>query len=291
MKIKDLLNDDVKKILSEESLIAIQNAFDGKVQLAVESALEEQDEIYAEKLQTLIQSIDVDHTTKTKRIIESVDKNNASKLVKVIKMYERDRTNDSRKFKKTLISDISKYIDEYISECISTDDLKKAVKNKSAYDVLDNLRNVLAVDSIMMKESIQTAVLDGKTKIDKLAEENKELRTQFKALYEANEQVKKELFLESKLAKFPENKKKFISKALVDKPLEFIEENFDYTVRLFDRSETSKLKVIKEQAIENRTVKPDFVKTPQKVVSESINTNSDEAGDPYVSELSKVRKF
>lgn len=291
MKITDLLNEDVKGLLTEESLTAIQNAFDGKVKLAIEAALEEQDEIYAEKLQSLVTSIDQDHSVKMQRVMESVDKNRASKLVKMVKMYERDMKVDGVKFKKTLIGNISNYLDEYINECISVEDLQAAVKNKTAINVLENLRQVLAVDIVTQKKSVQTAILDGKSQLDSLQKENAELKKQFKLLFESNQKTKKDLFLEGKLAAFSDDKKKqFVRKTLESKDLQFIEENFDYVTRLFDKAEKGKLKVIKEEAIENRKVKPDFVKTPEKVVTENVN-NNDDTVDPYVSVLSQVRKF
>jgi hypothetical protein len=43
MKIKDLLNEDVVKIMSEDTLVAIQEAFDKKVELTTEAALVAQD--------------------------------------------------------------------------------------------------------------------------------------------------------------------------------------------------------------------------------------------------------
>lgn len=290
MNITDLLNEDVKTLLSEESLIAIQNAFDGKVTLAVEQALEEQDSIYADKLTQLIESIDKDHSVKMQRIMESADNARSSQLVKLVKMYERDLKSDGTKFKKSLIGDISKYLDEYISECVSVEDIQSAVKNKTAMNVLENLRNVLSIDTAIQKKSIQSAILDGKTQLDKLQLENAELRKNFKLLYESNEDTKRALFLESKVSKFSDEKKNFLKKTLADKSLEFIQENFDYTSRLFDKAEKDKLKVIKEEAIENRQVKPDFVKQPEKVIAENVNNNDGDA-DPYVSELSKVRKF
>lgn len=291
MKIKDLLNEDVKGLLTEESLTAIQNAFDSKVTLAIEQALEEQDGIYAEKLQSLVTSIDQDHSVKMKRVMESVDKNRASKLVKMVKMYERDLKVDGVKFKKTLIGNISSYLDEYLNECVSTEDLQAAVKNKTAFSVLENLRQVLAVDIVTQKKSVQSAILDGKAQLDALQKENAELKKNFKVLQESNDKTKKDLFLESKLSAFTDEKKKsFIKKTLDGKTLEFIEENFDYVTRLFDKAEKGKLKVIKEEAIEQRKVKPDFVKTPEKVVTENVN-NNDDTVDPYVSALSQVRKF
>jgi hypothetical protein len=67
----------------------------------------------------------------------------------------------------------------------------------------------------------------------------------------------------------------------------FINENFDYTVRLFEKQEKQKLAVLKEEAINNRSVKPDVIPT-QKIVEESLNNNDDSHGDMYITELSKT---
>jgi hypothetical protein len=288
MTLKNLLSEDVQKILSEESLTAIQDAFDTKVKLTVEAALIEQDDLYATKLQTLVTSIDKDHTKKMKRLVEAVDKNNASKLVKVVKLYQKDSLNESTKFKNQLVNSISAYLDEYLNEAVDKKDFEQAVKNKTAFNVLENLRGVLAVDSVMMKESVKDAVLDGKSQITKLQNENSELKTQFKALYEANQQTEVKMILEEKTSNLSETKKNFIRKALQDKSLKFIQENFDYTLRLFEKQEKSKLATLKEDALNKRTVRPDVVPT-QKIIEERVNnTNEDKHGDMYIDVLSKT---
>jgi hypothetical protein len=286
MKIKNLFTEDVQKILTEDSLNAIQEAFDAKVELNVETALQQQDDLYAEKLQTLITTIDKDHTAKMKRLVEAVDSNNASKLVKIVKLYERDSKRDAKKFKKQIVESVSAYLEEYLNEAVNAKDIAQAVKNKTAFNVLENLRNVLAVDSVMMKESVKDAVLDGKAQIDKLTQERNELASQFKALYEANQKTEVNMLLESKTSKLPEAKKNFIRKALEGKSAKFINENFDYTLRLFEKQEKEKLVTLKEQAINNRAVKPDVV-PQQKIVEEKVNNNNDTHGDMYVDVLSK----
>jgi hypothetical protein len=92
------------------------------------------------------------------------------------------------------------------------------------------------------------------------------------------------MFLEAKTSKLPETKKNFLRKALQDKSLKFIEENFDYTLRLFEKQETSKLKVLKEEALQSRTVKPD-VAPIQKVVAEKVNNN--DLQNDYLTALSR----
>lgn len=281
MKIKDLLNEDIKGILSEDSIVAIQEAFDNKVA----EALEEQDSIYADKLKELIGSIDKDHTKKLHRVVESVDKNNASKLINVVKQYNRSLKVEAKNTKKQVIKSVSAYLDEFLLESISKEDLAQAVKNKTAFNILSELRGILSVDSALMQESVKSAIFDGKAQLDKLAKDKKEIGTAYKELYESTQQLKIDLFLEKKLSTFSEAKQKFVRSTFKGKPLDHIEENFEYTVRLFERSEKDKLKNLKTEAIEQRKVKPDFV-PQQKIVEENVNNN--EAADMYVSELSKV---
>jgi hypothetical protein len=274
--LKNLFTEDVQKVLTDETLNAIEEAFNDKVELTVVAALTEQDDIYASKLETLIDTLDKDRAKKLKRVIEAVDNSNASKLVKIVKMYEKDSKVEAKKFKKMLIESVSAYLDEFLKETVNQEDLAQAVKNKSAFNVLKNLQKVLAVDSVMMKESVQEAVIEGGDTIKKLEQENAELKKQFKALYEQNQKTEVISLLETKTSKFPETKKNFIRKALSDKSQKFIEENFDYTVRLFDKQEKFKLQTLKEEAMNNRSVKPDVLPTPktEKVIEEKVNNNS-----------------
>lgn len=286
MNIKDLFNEDVIELLGEETLEAIQEAFEQKIASSVETALEEQDELYSEQLQGLVKLIDQDHTVKLKKIVEMQDKSYASKLMNVVKMYERSLKTESKQLKKQMINDISAFIDEeVINKIVSKEDMQAAVRNKTAYAVLENLRQVLSVDSMLMREGIQAAVLDGKKQLDDKDKTIKELSTNFKALYEEHAVLKKELLLQEKVSKFSEAKQKFIKNSFKDKSVEFINENFDYTVKLFDKAEREKLKSLKTEALDNRKVKPDFIIT-EKVSDDKVN--NEEAYDPYVSELSKM---
>lgn len=287
MSLKNLFSEDVQKILTEESLTAIQEAFNSKVELAVEAALTEQDDKYADKLKTLITELDKDRTKKMKRVVEAVDKNNASKLVKIVKLYERDSKRDAKKFKKQVVETVGQFIDAYIAEAVDAQDIKQAVKNKTAFSVLENMRKVLGVDMAMINGSIKDAVLDGADKINTLQTENTELKSKLDKLTESYKKIEVKSLLEEKTAKLPESKKNFIRKALQDKSVKFINENFDYTLRLFEKQEKEKLVNLKEEAINNRSVKPDVVPT-QKIVEESLNNNDDAHGDMYINELSKT---
>lgn len=282
---QNLFSEDVQKSLglSDESVSAIQKALEAKVDLAVEAALVEQDEVYATKLGSVMESLDKDRTIKMKKLMEAFDRDKTTKLVKVVKKYEREQQGDLIRFKKQLTESVSAYLEEFLNESIPAKDIEQAVKNKTAMNVLDNLRRVFAIDSAVMKESVSDAILQGKTELDKLRNENASLKSNLKVITEEKNNTQVKLFLEGKTSKYPESKKNFIKKALGDKSLTFIKENFDYTVRLFEKQEKKQLEVIKEEALQNRKHKPDFVKN-QKIITEKVS-NDVEENDPYLSVL------
>jgi hypothetical protein len=282
---QNLFSEDVQKSLglSDESVSAIQKALEAKVDLAVEAALVEQDEVYAAKLGSVMESLDQDRTIKMKKLMEAFDRDKTTKLVKVVKKYEREQQGDLIRFKKQLTESVSAYLEEFLNESIPAKDIEQAVKNKTAMNVLDNLRRVFAIDSAVMKESVSDAILQGKTELDKLRNENSSLKNDLKAITEEKNNTQVKLFIEGKTSKYPESKKNFIKKALGDKSLTFIKENFDYTVRLFEKQEKKQLEVIKEEALQNRKHKPDFVKN-QKIITEQVS-NDVEENDPYLSVL------
>jgi len=287
MKITDLLNEDVISVIGEKSLVAIQEAFENKVELTTEAALIAQDEVYAEKLNELIKAIDKDHSSKMKRVVEAVDADRTQKLLKIAKKYERTLNEDSSAFKKQMVGAVSVYLDEFLEESISKEDLASAVKNKSAYNVLEKLRGVLAVDSVLMKESVQEAVLDGKTQIDNLAIENSKLKKQLSSLQENFNNIRVNALIEEKISNMANDKKSFIRKTLKDKSFDFVNENFDYVSRLFDKKEKEKIKSITEEA-KQRKMDVDFIPEYQNIVSESVNNNNDNSHNAYIDELSRV---
>ena len=281
---KEKLPKEIEEVLTTESVEAIETAFKEKLELSVEAALTQQDDLYAEKLETLIASIDKDHAAKMERLVEAVDTNNAKKLALVVKKYETELNEGAVEFKETLVESISTYIEEYIDEVIPTEAIMEATRNKEALNVLHNLRNTLAVDSSLMAESVKAAIIEGKSEIDELKAEIAKLKSNNETLTESYNEAKSAAFLESRCAKFNDKKSAYLKKVLNDKSPRFIEENFEYTARLFDRKEKEQMEVIREEAISNRTVKAD---APKPVVVEKVEAPS--PGNPYLDGLNKMK--
>lgn len=286
MKVDNLLTDDAKQVLSEGSLQAIEQAFAEKLKLTVESALAKQDDLYASKLETLISAIDKDHTNKLKRVVEAIDKNNTSKLVKVVKKYEGELNNGAQEFKTTLVESISQYLEEFLDEAIPAEAINEATKNRTAREVLGNLRKVLAIDSALMSESVQSAVIDGKQQIDELSAKVEKLERENGLLKENFLKTKTALLLEEKTKNLSDKRRDYIKRVLGDKTPRFIEENFDYTLRLFDKKESERLNILKEEAFEKRTVKADA-----PILRESARpaVREHQESNPYLSELQKYK--
>jgi hypothetical protein len=274
---KDLLPEELKDVLTEDSVSSIETALKEKVDLSVEAALTTQDELYAEKLEELVARIDSDHSAKMEQVVESVDENNAKKLVAVVKKYERE-LND------VLVESISDYIEEYIDEAVPVQAIQEATTNKTALSVLNNLRNVLAVDSSLMNESVKEAIVDGKDQITELRKEFDVIKLENKHLKEAYEDAASRLVLEQKLSGFNDKKAAYLKKVLSDKSAKFITENFEYTARLFDKKEKEQMAVIREEAISQRTVKAD---APKIVVEEKVKPSTPE--NPYLAGLDKMK--
>jgi L-fucose mutarotase/ribose pyranase (RbsD/FucU family) len=281
---KQLLPKEAAEVLTEESVGTIEGAIKDKIELQVEAALTQQDDLYAEKLKELVTAIDKDHTSKLNRVVEAVDTNNANKLLKVVNRYENELNHKASGFKETLVESISDYLEEYVDEAIPAKAILEATQNRTAKEVLANLRKVLAVDSTLMSESVKEAVVDGKSQINDLSQKVQKLEKENKLLKEAYTTTKADLLLESKTAHLTGKKKEYMIRILSDKSPKFIEENFDYTQRLFDKKEKERLSVIKEEAFKkHRKVRTD---APRPKISEKKK----EVSNPYLEELQRRHK-
>jgi ATP-dependent protease HslVU (ClpYQ) peptidase subunit len=118
--ISELLKAATKDILTEDVLKEIESAFessvDDKVKLHVEKALNEQDEDYANKLETLLEAVDADHTAKLNKVVSALDADRAKKLKAIVSKYEMALTTEASNFKGTMIDQVSNYLELYLEE-------------------------------------------------------------------------------------------------------------------------------------------------------------------------------
>jgi len=291
-KITDLLKEATKDVLTEESLEQIETVFteavdkkaEERATIATEAALAAQDDEHSKKLEQLIESIDKDHTKKLEKVVEAVDADRTRKLKNVVRKFQTSLNEEASGLKDTVVESVSDYLDSYIAEAVPTATIEEATKNKRAMDVLGDIRKMLSVDMVLANESIREAVQDGKQTIDESKKTIEELSNMNEYQKDELESLKKDLFLEKKLAGFDEKKANFTRKTFADKDLSFIEENFDYTVTMFDKKAQESLDILKEEAIHETKTQDAQV----EVVEESSKTPKS-ATSMYAQELANMR--
>jgi len=287
--ISELLKAATKDILTEDVLKEIESAYeasvDAKVRLHVEKALNEQDEDYAKKLETLLEAVDTDHVAKLNKVVAALDADRANKLKVVIEKYETALTTEAANFKNQMIDQVSNYLEIYLEEKLPVADIQEAVDNKRAANVLNEMRNMLSVDMALAQESIRDAVIDGKTRIDEAAQQLETANKRVATLTEQLNNVNASLILEKKISSLDEDKKKYMKKMLGSKSAKFIAENFDYTLGLFEKSEEERFNNLVTEAREETVT----AAVDRPVIEESVETpaSEDRTFNLYLNELHK----
>jgi hypothetical protein len=287
MDIKQILSEATNGALNDEVLSEIENVFEkkvsDKVEIHVEAALNEQDELYTQKLNELVVKIDEDHSSKLKSVVNALDLDRSSKLKMVVEKYEEALNEEAEDFQNKLTDSISDYLDVYLEEKIPVESVQEAVKNTKAKKILEGLRSHLAVDSALEKDSIKEAVIDGHNQINEASKKLESVAEENAVLKEELDTVKAGLVLEQKTAGLDKRTKQYISKVMKGKDVEFINENFDYTIKLFKKKESDRLETLKEEALSTR-------ENVDRVIYEDTSKEADvitESNSPYLSELSK----
>ena len=288
--ITDILKEATNDVLTEEVLQSIEEAFnvavEEKASIHVEKALTEQDEAHATKLETLLEAIDNDHTKKLHRVVEAVTQNHYGKLQEVVSMYQNTLNEEASSFKDTLVENISQYLDVYLEEKCPEQEIAEAVKAKKAETLVEQLRKTLGVDLALANESIAEAVVDGKKQIDESSEALHQLNEHNEQLATELVKARSHILLSEKTAGLPQNKTNYLFKVLSGKSEKFINENFDYTLKLFDKTEEERLEQYKSEAQESSQM-VDRVITEQVEPASEVIEEQAKPEPYYMSELSK----
>ena len=286
---KEILKKFTNDLLSEEALTEISGAFETavneKVKVHVEKALVEQDEDYANKLQKLLSVIDEDHTKKLVNVVEAIDKNHSAKFKAVVNKFNGEMTQQAQLFKEEMINNISTYLEAYIDETIPAEKINEAISNKRANVVLEQIREILGVDAALAQKSIKGAIIDGKRQIDEAVQKLEATQNELEVLKEQNEKLNATLVLEKKTAGLSDKKKSYINKVMFGKSAQFITENIDYALSLFNKTESERLQQLRTEAA---TIPTEQVDRP--VIEEQVNVVHNETEQhmsPYLKELNK----
>lgn len=304
--VTDLLKKAAGEVLTEDTLASIESAFQTAVKekakteadtlveakvkerltLEVENALEKQDDEHATKLSRLLEAIDTDHVKKLKNVVSKIDENHSGKLKWLVKKYRTQMQTEAAQLRDTLTTQISNYLDLYLGKTVPTDQITEAVENIQARKMVDNIKKIISVDSSFVTEQIREALLDGKAKIDNLTKELNQTIQENVELNQKSKSAQANLILEQKTMDLPDDKKAYVKKVLAEKDPEYITENFDYVVEMFERDQQDEVELLKEDA--QRDVVSRNVDQP--VITESSET-ADEADVPVNGYLSELKRF
>lgn len=245
MNIKDLIKSIDPEVITEETATVIAEAFEkaveekskAQVELEVKNALLKVDEDHAVKLQKLIDAIDIDHTNKLQKVVNAINENHAIKLKKVIKKYDSLVEERAQQFSGKLVGEISNYLDLYLEKAIPSFQLEEAVANTYARNTLSKIKKLISVDPEYINENVRAALVTGKTAIDDLKSQlNESVKDNIKINQELKA-AKAALILESKTKELPQRKKEYVTRLLGNKDSQYIEENFNYVVEMFEKDE------------------------------------------------------
>jgi hypothetical protein len=276
--IQDLLKEATKDTLSEDNLKKIEEAIESKADelakkkysLKLEAALAKQDSEYAEKLETFLEEIDTDHTDKMRKLVEGIDQKHFGMLQDVISKYKKEYLTECQKFKDQMVSKVDKFFDIVVEEQIPKKELQEAVENTRSKMVLEQIAKIIGVDKIQQNKLVKEGLVDAKEQIDTLKEQIEKLEKDRKKLLTERVSAKRSELLSEKTKGLPRVKKQYIEKVLGNKSLEFINENFDYTLALFDEEEDSSREVLKEEATKKtKTISEKVDRVEKEVVKEN----------------------
>lgn len=297
-KFSEILSKVDNNVINEETAKAITEAFDAaveekvtsRVQLEMESALSKQDEDHAAKLQKLLEAIDSDHTEKLQKVVSTITENHTSKLEKLVGFYRKALNEKAEAFSNKIVNEISNYLDLYLENKVPTMQLEEAVSNTYARKQLEKIREMVGIDPETVNEDVKGMIAEGKKRIDELTKKLNESYQENHQLFEKLKVNETAVLLEQRTKGMPASKKEFIFNLLNDKDSSYIEENFNYVVEMFERSEEEKATDLVEEAKSKAVSRA--AKVPSKtVVNESKATET--VGDQftpvsgYLSELSK----
>lgn len=287
---ESVINEETAKAITEAFETAVEEKVNSRLTLELENALSKQDDDHAKKLENLLEAIDKDHSEKLEKVVSAITENHTQKLKNVIRFYRKSIKEKADNFSGKLVSEISNYLDLYLNKKIPNLQLKEAVENTHARKQLDKIRHIIGFDPSYISESVKDVITTGKNKIDELTEKLNEAYKENHMLTEKVKTNETEILLERKTKGMPSSKKEFVFNLLNDKDASYINENFNYVVEMFERSEEEKSSSLVEEAKLKSVTKN--AKVPAKtIIKESNSAVIAENASPVTGYLSELQRF
>jgi hypothetical protein len=281
---KSILNEETAKVIAEAFEQAVNEKVDSRTKLELESALTKQDEDHAGKLQKLLEAIDTDHSQKLQSVVDAINENHTGKLENLVNFYRKAINEKAESYSNRIVEELSNYLDVYLEKTIPQAQLQEAVANTNAREQISKIRQIISFDPSTLNEQVKKVIHQGKSKIDEL---QNQLNESYKENIELGERVKTlktSLILENKTKGMASAKKEFVTKLLNDKSPEYISENFNYVVEMFEREESETSSTLVEEAKSNALSKNAKVPAPT-IVEESSQQENNTPVNGYLAAL------
>jgi hypothetical protein len=281
---KSVLNEETAKAIAEAFEQAVDEKTDSRVKLELENVLNKQDEDHAGKLQKLLEAIDTDHSQKLQEVVDTINENHSIKLEKLVNFYRKTINEKAQKYSNHIVEELSNYLDLYLEKKIPQTQLQEAVTNVSAREQLAKIREIISFDPNTLNSQVKNIITTGKQKIDELQDQLNESYKQNIELQEKVKNLESSLIIENKTKGMSSSKKEFVSKLLSDKSPEYIKENFNYVVEMFEKEESETSTKLVEEAKKEAISKE--AKIPSaKVVEESSSPETETPVNEYLAAL------
>lgn len=279
MNIKDLIKSIDPNVITEETATVIAEAFERavdektreRVELEVQNELEKLDESHAAKLEKLVKAIDIDHYNKLQQVVEHINNDHAAKLARIIKRYNRSINERAQHFSNKLVGELSNYLDLYLEKSIPSLQLEQAVANTHARNMLDRIKKIISVDPEYINEGVKEALVTGKSTIDKLKGQLNESIKQNIKINNDLKMARSALVLEQMTHNLPQRKKEYVHRLLGNKDADYIEENFNYVVEMFEKDELESAEYATNTATA-RAITRDVAPAKTSILEESTST-------------------
>jgi hypothetical protein len=249
---RDLLNEDTFKTIEEGLKAEVEQIVAEKSEAAVKVALDTQDTEHAQALSSLMEKVDADRASKLQLALETMETSHIEKLLALKESYESILSKQAVDLRDELRVQISKYLDIQLEKVVPTTQLKEAAKETFARSILGEARKLFSINDIRENEVVMEAVQDGVAKIKDLELQLDKSNKQLKTISEKAAASKAELILSEKVNSLPETKAIYLKNFFKGKGAEYINENFEYVVGLYNKEESERRQKVSEETKELR---------------------------------------
>ena len=289
VNVKDLLPKELLEAVSETGLATLQEAFDKLVEskvseqiaTAVKSAEVSLDAALTERMQKLVTKLDENAKINLVKVVNKINENhqaeiadvkakavkrinemreNANKAIATLKeSYENKAAQEAEMFRESITKELGKFIVENVDKCIPYEQIQSAVKNTKAIELLESFKQLLNFEEVYNSEALKRPILeaytrieDGKKEISSLNEENESLKAELAEAKAVIAEAERKAYLAKRLAEIPsKDQRMFVERVLEKASLQFIKDNFEYTVKQYRTNSLKENAVLAERTRAN----------------------------------------